>query len=75
MVLYNSDNKKIEERLIELISGITDLDINRVRAAVTEHGVKTVLSNPALISEEAVSKINDLKYILDSMNGEDTDEE
>ena len=66
---YGRDKKR-EERLIELISNITDLDINRVRAAITEHGIKTVFDNPELISKEAVEKINDLKFLMEAMNQE-----
>lgn len=68
MVYYDANNKKREERLIELIAGITDLNIDQVKTAIMKNGIKEVFDNPALISEEAVEKINDLKFVLDFMS-------
>lgn len=66
---------KREDRLIELISKLTGLDLDQIQIAVKEYGLEKVLDEPTLLTEDANEKIGDLKFFIDYMNREDSNEE
>lgn len=68
---YKTSGNKNKDRIVEIISELTEISKEQIEKAILKYGFNSVLEDVSLISEDDSEKLNDLKTVLDFVNRED----